>query len=210
MIITIAAATHFEITENLLRNPKHDVGFLYTGIGILSSTVSLTQHVFQQKPDLIIQAGIAGCFDKEMELGNVVVVDKEYMGDVGVWENNEWKDLFDMKLQTPDDIPFANSCLENEQADALNVLSLRKVTGVTINEITTQAKRCDVLTTKYGAVIESMEGASLHYVGRLFSVPFIQIRGVSNYIGERDRSNWRMKKAIENVNEAVKKMIAML
>jgi hypothetical protein len=37
-----------------------------------------------------------------------------------------------------------------------------------------------------------MEGAALHYMGRDLFIPFIQLRAVSNYIGERDKNKWKM------------------
>jgi futalosine hydrolase len=210
MNITIAAATKFEIHESLLRSTTHNIQFCYTGVGILASAVSLTQQVLQHKPDLIIQAGIAGCFNATIPLGNVVAVEKEYVGDIGVWEHGEWKDVFDMNFVKANEEPFISKSLVNEEMDKFNVLRLPKVTGVTINEITTNAQTSHMLTTKYGAEVESMEGASLHYVCSMFSVPFIQIRGISNYVGERDKSKWKIKEAIENVNEVVWKIIMML
>ncbi len=210
MKITIAAATRFEIKEDLLQSPKHDIQFLYTGVGILQSAVSLTQIAFQQKPDLIIQAGIAGCFHSIIPLGGVVVVEKDIVADMGVWENNEWKDVFDMSFQQADNKPFMNRSLPNEKIDELNVLHLPVVTGVTVNEITTSLQKNDVLKIKYNADIESMEGASLHYVCRLFDIPFLQVRGISNYVGERDKKQWKIKEAIENINEAVSDMLMFL
>ena len=210
MKITIAAATPFEIKEDVLKNEKHETCFLYTGVGILASAVSLTQHVLQQKPGLVIQAGIAGCFDTNIRLGDTVVAANEYLGDTGVWEKEEWRDLFDLNLQQPDGLPFIHSGLQNEETGKWNLLHLPEVTGVTVNEITTDAQKSNLLQTKYKAAIESMEGASLHYVCRLFGVPFIQVRSISNYIGERDKAKWKMKEAILNVNEAVKNMMAIL
>ena len=207
MNITIAAATLLEIREDLFANSSHEIRFLYTGVGMLSSAVRLTQHVFQHKPDLMIQAGIAGCFDNNRIPGSVVVVEKEYLGDTGVWERGEWKDLFDMNLIKNGEQPFANKSLYNDQIDKWNALRLPKVTGVTVNEITTSEERKRVLKEKYKADIESMEGASLHYVCNLFSVPFIQVRSVSNEVGERNKAKWKMKEAIDNVNEAVRKLI---
>ncbi len=209
MKIAIAAATPFEIVGEKLLSEKQNIQFLYTGVGILLSAVSLTQCVFQQQPDLIIQAGVGGCFDRSIRLGEVVAVNKEYMGDTGVWESGKWKDVFDMNLQQRDAAPFENAALMNESIDRWNVLSLPKVTSVTVNEISTSEEGIERMKIKYNAEVESMEGASLHYVCRLFGVPFIQVRGISNYVGERDKKQWKMKEAIENLNEAVGKMIAM-
>jgi len=50
-------------------------------------------------------------------------------------------------------------------------------------------------------VIESMEGAAFHYVCLQEAVPFLQLRAVSNMIGERDKTKWLMKEAIDNLNK---------
>jgi futalosine hydrolase len=74
---------------------------------------------------------------------------------------------------------------------------------VTINTITTDKKIIERYRTKYKAQIESMEGAALHYIGRDLNIPFIQIRAVSNYVGERNKAKWKMQEAIYNLNETV-------
>jgi futalosine hydrolase len=48
-----------------------------------------------------------------------------------------------------------------------------------------------------------MEGAALHYMGRDLNIPFIQIRAVSNYVGERNKAKWKMNEAIYNLNETL-------
>jgi futalosine hydrolase len=46
-----------------------------------------------------------------------------------------------------------------------------------------------------------MEGAAFHYVCLLEKIPFLQLRSISNLIGERDKTKWKMEKAIQNLNE---------
>ncbi|TKK71520.1 futalosine hydrolase [Ilyomonas limi] len=208
MQITIAAATRLELKEDMIKQSNgHDIRILYTGVGILPSAVSITQHVLQHKPDLIIQMGIAGCFDSNIGLANVVAVKKESLGDTGVQENGEWKDVFDMGFRQKGEMPFSDKYLVNETIEKYNVLQLPEVTGVTINEITTEKARIKMLQGKYNAQIESMEGAALHYVCQLFNIPFIQIRAISNYIGERDKTKWKLKEAVASLNETVLHML---
>ncbi len=208
MQITIAAATRLEIQEDRIQQKgRHNVTVLYTGVGMLASAVSLTQHALQQKPDLIIQAGIGGSFDKTILSGNVVIVKNETLGDTGVNEKMQWKDLFDMGFQKANDAPFTEKSLPNEWLKQYNILQLPEVTGVTINQITTGTASISMLQTKYGAQIESMEGASLHYVCRLLNIPFIQLRAISNYAGERDKSKWKIKEAVDNLNDVLVKMV---
>ena len=56
-------------------------------------------------------------------------------------------------------------------------------------------------------VTESMEGAALHYVCLMEKVPFVQIRGISNYIGERNKQKWEMMDSIINLNDTLIKTI---
>ncbi len=186
------------------------VSFHATGVGMLVSAVTLTQLVLQQKPDLVIQAGIAGCFDAAAPLGQVIAVRDEILGDTGVEEGGAWKDVFDLNLENPDGAPFVNKRLPNSQFDRYNVLGLPAVTGITVNEITTKPERIALLSQKYSPYIESMEGAALHYVCGKLQVPFLQIRAVSNYIGERDKTKWKMKDAIVNLNTALLDYIGKL
>ncbi|MBK7884081.1 MAG: hypothetical protein IPJ81_10000 [Chitinophagaceae bacterium] len=55
-----------------------------------------------------------------------------------------------------------------------------------------------------------MEGAALQYVCLQEKIPFIQIRGISNYVGERDKLKWKMKEAIFNLNIELKNIVKKL
>ncbi|WP_439506776.1 futalosine hydrolase [Sediminibacterium sp.] len=177
--------------------------FYQSGVGILASAVSITRLALEERPDLIIQAGIAGSFSKKWAPGQVVVINNEMLGDTGVEEKGYWKDLFDMKLEKSSYHPFEKRKLPNPWLKQYNLLNLPVVDGITVNQVTTQPDRIIQLKKKYGAAIESMEGASLHYVGRETGIPFIQIRAISNYVGERDKSKWLLKESIEGLNKAL-------
>lgn len=211
MRVIITAATHSEWMPSFQKiNPKYagnskkfSVGFHESGIGMLASSISLMKMFTQETPTLIIQVGIAGCFDKKIPLGKVFAVNNDFAGDIGVMENKVWKDLFDMKLDKPNDAPYEKKSLPNPWLNQFNLLKLPTKKGVTVNTITTDKKQIQLLGGRYKAVLESMEGASLHYMGRDLTIPFIQIRAVSNYVGERDKSKWKIQEAIYNLNETL-------
>jgi len=211
MRIIITAATHTEWMPSFQkinpkfveRNKKFSVGFHESGIGILASSISLMKMFTQETPTLIIQVGIAGCFDKKIPLGKVFAVKDDFVGDLGVTENKVWKDLFDLKFDKPNDAPYENKRLPNPWLNQFNILNLPTKKSVTVNTISTDKKRIELMHNRYKAVLESMEGASLHYMGRDLTIPFIQIRAVSNYVGERNKSKWKIQEAILNVNETL-------
>lgn len=210
MRVVITSATAGELTSETralsnVYNEQDSMELMFhqSGVGMLSTAVSLTRMIENSKPHLVIQAGIGGCFDENFSLGNVVTVKEEYIADIGVEEELNWKDIFDLNLESANRVPFEDKALKNEHLDNLNFLQLPEVTAITINEITTRKQRVQQLKEKYNPVIESMEGAALHYVCKDYGIPFIQIRSISNYIAERNKSNWKLKEAIENLNHTL-------
>lgn len=216
IVITSATANEWrEINNNI--NPLYiaeshpfQVSFHKSGVGTLLTAYSLAKLITEHKPNLIIQAGIAGTFDTTFELGEVIVVKDEYLGDVGVEENGKFNDIFDLELENNNQFPFENKKLSNPWLNKFNPLKLPEVTAVTINEVSTKTERIQQLKHKFGAVIESMEGAALHYVCLQTSTPFIQIRSISNYVGERDKSKWQIKKSLDNLSSTVLNYIEQL
>lgn len=216
VIITAATVTEwmpaFLEMNNLYTSDsqRFKVQFHQTGVGMLATAVSLTKLVLDEKPDLIIQAGIAGSFDTTVPLGKVIIVNEETVGDLGVEEDGKWKDVFDLKLEKSSYPPFERRKLPNPWLTKFNLLKLPEVNSITVNEVSTNTERIQQLIKKYNPVTESMEGAALHYVCRQANIPFLQIRAVSNYIGERNKANWKMKEAIDNLNQVLLKYIDKL
>jgi futalosine hydrolase len=218
MKVVITSATNLEINrikkdinpDFLEASNNVNVSFHISGVGMLATCFSLTRLIYEQKPDLIIQSGIAGCFDADVFLAEVVAVKDEIAGDIGVEENGVFSDLFDMKFQQEDEFPFTNKNLVNPWLPKYNLLGLEEVAAITVNEISTRKERIEQLRTKYNPVLESMEGAALHYVCLHTNTPFIQLRAISNYIGERDKSKWKFSEAFENLSSIVTRYLDML
>lgn len=212
----VVAATVIEITpflEQLRKNnnlfQKHQVDVLISGIGLTATTFSLTRQIQIKKPDLVIHAGVGGCFDKTIPLGKVLVVTMETIADQSVIELNRLKTLFDLKLVPQNRFPFKRGWLWNKNA-VLKKVRLKKVIGITVNEITTTSQKVKFYREKFNPVVESMEGAALHYVCLMEKIPFIQLRAVSNYIAERNKKNWNMKESIINLNKELTDLLSKL
>ncbi|MEN9599754.1 MAG: futalosine hydrolase [Bacteroidota bacterium] len=177
--------------------------FYQSGVGMLSSAVSLTRLIYEEKPDLILQVGIAGSFQPKLPIGKTVVVKEEILGDMGVEEKTGWKDIFDLKLEKGNYPPFEKRKLPNPWLKDYNLLKLPEIVGITNNQISTGEKRIKAIQKKYNPSIESMEGAALHYVCREFAIPFLQIRTISNFVGERDKAKWDIKTSINHLNKHI-------
>lgn len=211
MQILLAAATAKEISPFLEvynnKNIKASVDVLITGIGLTATAYHLTKQITIKKPDLILQAGVSGCFKKNISLGSVVAISADTIADQSVIELKKLKSLFDLSLVPGNQYPFHNGWLVNSNKALLQKIKLKKVKAISVNQITTSNQMIKYYEKEFQPVIESMEGAALHYVSLMEKIPFIQIRSVSNYIGERDKKKWNMKEAIIDLNKELIKIV---
>ncbi len=204
MNILITAATEFELDPFISENKVYDV--LITGIGIPATIFHLTKRLCQKKYDLVIQAGIAGTFSEGIKKGTVVLVNKDSFGDIGIEEKKNFNTLFDAGFINKNEFPFTDGWLVNTH-EYLSQSSLTLATGITVNKITDDAGKVNQMFNKFQPGIESMEGAALHYVCLLQNAGFLQLRSISNIVGERDKSKWAMKEAIANLNVELKSLL---
>ncbi len=204
----LIAATNFEIasflkhfkTTNKTDYIEFELQILITGVGIMATATALTKYLCNNKSDVIINVGIAGCYNKNIELGKVVVIKKDVVADMGVLEKDNWIDMFDLKLLRPNEKPYHNKGIINQNKEWIKRTNLLAVNAVTVNQISTNKKIIANFINKYKPTTESMEGAAVHYVAQQFNIPYLQIRGISNYIGERNKAKWKMQQAIINSN----------
>jgi futalosine hydrolase len=209
MYILVAAATAPEIQPLItsLESPDirvlgHEVATLITGIGTMASTWSLSRQIDRRRPDLIIQAGIAGCLTDILP-GEVLAVAEDYPADLGVWEEGRFRSVFDLGLAEADGFPFSKGGLVNPYRRLLRLTSLKPVRAMTVNEVTTSAERIRWYQQNTSAIVESMEGAALHFVCLQADITFLQLRAVSNTVGVRDKTKWEMGLAIGRLNQAL-------
>lgn len=211
--ILLVAATEHEMTLGTSALSAYKQGHMYllnqfeihqviTGSGIAKTTFHLTEHLINKRYDLILNIGICGAFDRLIEIGTVLRIDRDRFADWGVEENRVFKDVFEMGLEDENQFPFEHGWIyEKVPEDWQKKLNLKTVDGFTVNTIRVQnLNRYD---TKMYAESESMEGAAFFYVCRQLNQACAQIRAVSNYVGERDKSKWDMLKALRNLSNCL-------
>ncbi len=204
MKILIVAATLQEIRSFV--NLHNDIDILICGVGIPLTVYHLTNKLLQQKYDIVIQAGIGGSFSKKLKAGEVVAITQDTFADIGIEENKNFKTIFQMGFEDENKFPFKKGWLNNN-SEILYASSLKKAIGVSINKITDRKKTTKQLNKLFKAEIESMEGAAFHLVCLQQNIEFLQIRSISNMVGERDKTKWKIKEAIKNLNLELIKVI---
>src|SRR5579862_357875 len=201
MRILIVSATKMEIRRALSYFRKSDsrIEFLVTGVGGVATAYALTSFLKTRRVSVAIQAGIAGYFMKATP-GEVIAVRHEIPGDLGVWEDGEFKTIFDLRLSGRNTPPFKKSLLTNPYRRLISLTHLRPVRGISVNEISTDPRKIRWFKQYFDPVVESMEGSAFHYVCLREKLPFVQLRAISNKIGERDKSKWMLGPALDNLN----------
>src|SRR4026207_2318190 len=75
-----------------------NIDVLVTGIGLTATAYHLAKQLQLKRPELVIQAGVAGCFDHQWPLGSVLAIRQDTIADESVVEMKKLKTLFDLKL----------------------------------------------------------------------------------------------------------------
>ena len=207
MQILVVAATEMEIAPFLARQTAVD--HLVTGVGAPACMYRLQKKIHQNKYDCIVQAGIAGSFTQNIALGETVLIERDCFADLGIFENNRLVSLFDTGFVSKNEQPYQNGWLVNK-TNWLHHFSLPKHTGVTVNMVTEQRMLIDEYTKLYEPAVETMEGAALHYVCLMENIPFLQLRAISNMVGERDKSKWKISEAVHNLNNHLQEITEVL
>lgn len=187
-------------------------------------------------PSLVVQVGIAGAFRAPgapagsaapgavLHIGDLVLATQEAYSDTGSSSPEGWLSATDLGL------PIAQvagvelggvfsvdpSLVEAARAAVATIEwpgSLTMVHAgpcVTSSQATGRQAEADALYLRWGALAESMEGAAAAHICALYGVPFLEIRGISNLVGDRDRGAWQVERAVAVAGEAALAVVASL
>lgn len=195
MAILIMAATELEIAP--FYSLFHDgVDFLVHGIGSGSTSYHAAKTLCNKKYNMAIQTGIAGSYANGPESGVAVVVKSDTYADLAIQENGKLIPLFEAGFSSFDTYPFEKGLLKNPWAEKINEPNYRIASAATVNLIQDDMDRTQKIIDLFHPEIETMEGAAFHHVCLMENVPFFQIRGISNEVGVRDKSKWKLTQAI--------------
>ena len=184
--------------------------FIVTGVGKAGAAIAATAAVLEEKPALLLQVGCAGAYPESgLEIGDVVIATGEVFADEGAMTPAGFLDLRALGLPVLgadlyNEIPTASpppslwSAVASKVAGRFACRSGRLATvstGSGTGELAIERAR------RWSPLAESMEGAAVALVGRKYGCPFVEIRGISNRVGARDRSTWDIDGACEHAAE---------
>lgn len=174
------------------------------GIGPAAAAVGTTRLLLRAAADgspyrAVLSAGVAGGFPGHAETGATVVGTRSIAADLGAESPDGFLAVEELGFGTS--VVEADPALLRSLASALpgsvlgDILTLSTVTGTTA---TAQA-----LVRRYpAAAAEAMEGFGVAAAAVAAGVPFAELRTISNSIGPRDRSAWRIGAALAALTNA--------
>jgi futalosine hydrolase len=191
--------------QGLLRNVPCRLAF--TGMGTVNTASALTYQLERQRPGLVLQFGMAGAYAPSgLTIGSVACATEEIYGDVGVLTPEGWHpaDLIGIPLVPGDPPRFNRFPLDSDRVQkAARRCGAETGPFLTLSQCTGVQSLADELFERFGAVCENMEGAAAAHVCALYEMPFLEIRGISNIVENRDRSRWNIPLAVSAVQKAV-------
>ncbi len=141
----------------------------------------------------LVSAGIAGGFVGRAGVGGSVVGTRSVAADLGADSPDGFVPLpaLGFGVDTVDADPALVERLRTALPDAVvgPVLTASTVTGT--------ARHADELLGRHpDAVAEAMEGFGVAAAAQATSIPFVELRTISNPVGPRDRAAWRIGDAL--------------
>lgn len=210
MNILIVSATEFEVKPLLgflgialpsigMNNANIDfegkeIQVLITGVGMVNNALMMGRHL-KTDYDLVINAGVCGAFDKNLDLCELVNVTQDILSELGAEDGEEFT--------TYDKLNLAGTHVfsETNNDSYLMVELLKKVKGITVNTVHGNDTSIEKVKKLYNPDVESMEGAAFFAACSDMKGNCIQIRAISNYVERRDKEKWQMPLAIKNLND---------
>ena len=191
-----------------------------TGIGPVNTAQSLTAMIEHKRPLHVVQTGIAGAFPSSgLRVGDIAIATEEIWGEFGIVDETGWLDGENIGIPLLDgDPPLYNRIPLNRSHSETALASARTMSDefgnhvqggpfLTLQNVTGTDEQARILSDRFGALCENMEGASSAQVCTLYGIPFTEIRGISNIIEKRDLSTWDIPTAATRAQSVVLELI---
>ncbi len=183
--------------------PPGGVEVLAGGVGPVESALATARRLATGRYSAVVNAGLGGAFRGTACIGDAVLVTHESLADFGLEGN--------ASLTLPD----GAALIERVAADVGLVAccdnaGLLLGTGLTVMQATATDSTATRLRRRYGADVESMEGFAVLRAAEIAGVPALELRGISNYVGDRARAEWNFAAGAQAAVRALDAVLARL
>jgi futalosine hydrolase len=190
----------------------------FSGMGKINAAAAAAAILSSYSVSRLWMWGSAGAYGLEgIEINDLALASEEILGDEGVATNSSWQPLNAIGIPLVDS--GGKSIFNRMEVDPLELKRSRQLLGewesapsaprihvgpfVTVSAVSGSTARARLLSNRYGALCENMEGGAVAQVCLRYRVPFLEIRGLSNRAGDRNKKRWQLSTALSNCQRAV-------
>ncbi|MDT2305282.1 futalosine hydrolase [Paenibacillus larvae] len=201
LVMTAVEAEREAVLQGLQDTKGFDV--ILAGVGPAMVAARTAKALSSGNYKLVISAGIGGGFPGKAGIGDIVIAGEIIAADLGA-ETQEGFSILE-------ELGFGSSCIQTNDmlvsriAETFNGAGLPVHIGpvLTVSTATGTSDSALALAARIeGAAAEAMEGYGVAAAAQDQGVPVLEIRSVSNMVGPRDKSAWRIKEALAALSSA--------
>jgi futalosine hydrolase len=181
------------------------IGLGIVGVGIVSAALAIGGFLATGEVSQMIMVGSAGAFPgSELDAGDVAIASSETLAELGVCAGRGLGDATALSFLGLEQTLTLDERLAREMAHAgegtffVRTGPFLSVTGVSDSEEQAAAR-----AARFQTLVENMEGYALALAGQRAGVPVVEVRGVSNRAGIRDKATWNLELANARAQEVV-------
>lgn len=213
MNILLCAATPHELrgwhtqgdvyadVQDVLNNPtEHRLRAVATGVGVAPTALRLAQ--LAPAYDMVVNVGLAGAYNPQLALGDVVRVAHEALADYGIDDNGQFVPLHLSGLSA-----YAPAPIELRSPLCPHLPAVRAIT------VSTASGSLAIIrshTAHWHPDIETMEGAAVALACLQSNVELLCLRAISNRVEPRNPSAWNIALALSNLHRETALMLSNL
>lgn len=178
---------------------REDVVIKFSGVGITSSAYMTTKIIYEEHPDVMIMAGIAGVYkNSKLKIGDCVLVSREHEADLGFFYEDGFRHIADMNRDMKFEVfPSLDCPYVNDQ------MPLPLAVGNTMNCAMAPFVKVN------GVDVESMEGSPFFHVCLKEGIRFYEVRSISNVVDPK-HEDWDYEGSIRSMSDGVNQLIDYL
>jgi len=160
---------------------------------------AVTLAISQEPTDQIVMSGIAGAYPASgLQIGDVVCAECEIYGDLGAESPQGFLSM--AALGFP--VVGGSTPLFNELPMSIFPVT-RRERFVTLSTCTGTHDTALAIAARTGGAVENMEGAAVAHVALLHGIAVGEVRGISNFVTNRDKSSWELARAATAAQQAI-------
>lgn len=220
---TVVSSTMALGSKTVIEGALHNQHILLCvgGMGKVNASHAATLLFTRFHPKAVVVFGVGGAYPASgAKVGDIALAREEIAGDEGVLTREGFKDM--KYIRIPRNKTGKIAIFSTYPASgplvrrSLQLLTSRQGAGdqgihagtfVTLSTCTGTAERARELETRYHGLCENMEGAAVAQVAGLHGIPWLEVRGISNLVEDRDLRKWDIPRAAEAAQTAVLRIL---